>query len=101
MFMVSGMEVIISFQKRCTRRAIDDLSKTLNFNLNNKGEFFIFFELKKVARCFSSARCEKSACISLLKREVLLFVAEGTGGEGVRKEGCFVLREGVSGKFLC
>ena len=99
--MVSGMEVIISFQKRCTRRAVDGLPKTLNFNPNNKGEFFIFFGLKKVARCFSSARCEKSACISLLKRDALLFVAQGAGEEGVRREGCFVLREGVSEKFLC
>ena len=38
---------------------------------------------------------------SLLKRDALLFVAQGAGEEGVRREGCFVLREGVSEKFLC
>ena len=97
--MVSGMEVIISFQKRYTRRAVDDLPKTLNFNPNNKGEFFIFFDLKKVAYPFPSVCCEKSACTSLLKREVLLFVAEGTGGEGVRREACFVLRQEGSKKI--
>ena len=101
MFRVREMEVIISFQKRCTRRAVDGLPKTPDFTPNNKGEFFIFFNLKKVAYPFPSVRCEKSACTSLLKRDALLFVAQGAGEEGVRREGCFVLREGVSEKFLC